>query len=120
MRSIYTDPAGPNTLRYSRDDYVFTRFPCLGVSWTWEPGCNFPQPDWQVSMSALAICTKPLARQGMPLWHLDRVLDTRGGVHDTSTPAHAGRPPAAQLLRTHCPSLYPHRCRVCEVLPQVP
>jgi len=52
-------------------------------------------------MSSSAICTKPLARQGMPLWHLDRVLDTRGGVHDTSTPAHAGRSPAAQLLRTH-------------------
>ena len=25
----------------------------------------------------------------MPLWHLDRVLDTRGGGHDSSTPAHA-------------------------------
>jgi hypothetical protein len=37
-----------------------------------------------LSFSALAICTKPLARQGMPLWHLVRVLDTEGGVHDTS------------------------------------
>ena len=25
---------------------------------------------------ALAIRTKPLARQGMPLWHLDRLFDT--------------------------------------------
>ena len=47
------------------------------------------------STSASAICTKPLARQGMLLWHLDRVLDTQGGVHDSSTPAHAGRSPAA-------------------------
>jgi integrase/recombinase XerD len=37
-------------------------------------------------MSELAICTNPLAREGMHLWPLDRVLDTRGGVHDTSTP----------------------------------
>src|SRR5271165_5831463 len=52
-------------------------------------------------MSALAICTKPLARQGMVLWRLDRVLDTEGGVHDTATPAHAGGSPATELLRTH-------------------
>src|SRR4051794_32298642 len=63
-----------------------------------------------MSMSALAICTNPLAREGMRLWPLDRVLDTRGGVHDSSTPAHAGRPPAAQLLRTHGSPLHPYRC----------
>jgi hypothetical protein len=60
-------------------------------------------------MSDLAICTKSLARQGMPLWHLDSVFDTQGGVHDTSTPTHAGGSSAAQLLRAHDPSLNPHR-----------
>src|SRR5271170_2935619 len=60
--------------------------------------------------AALAICTNPLAREGMLLWHLDRVLGTQGGVHDLPTPAHAGRSPAAQLLRTHDPSLHPYRC----------
>ena len=45
----------------------------------------------------MAICTKPLARQGMLLWRLDRVLGTEGGVHDTATPTHAGRSAAAQL-----------------------
>src|SRR5271170_7833441 len=58
---------------------------------------------------ALAICTKPLARQDMLLRHLDRVLGTEGGVHDSLTPAHAGRSRAAQLLRTHDPPLHPHR-----------
>src|SRR5271167_3955959 len=67
----------------------------------------FPAPP--LSMSELAICTNPLAREVMLLWHLDRVLGTQGGVHDTSTPAHAGRSPAAQLLRTHDSSLHPHR-----------
>ena len=33
-------------------------------------------------MSESAICTNPLAREGMLLWHLDRVLGTEGGVHD--------------------------------------
>ena len=47
----------------------------------------------------------------MLLWQLGRVLDTEGGVHDTSTPAHAGRSPAAQLLRTHDSPLHPHRPR---------
>src|SRR5271170_957183 len=64
---------------------------------------------YSTSMSALAICTNPLAREVMPLWHLDRVLDTQGGVHDSPTSAHAGRSAAAQLLRTHDPSLHPHR-----------
>jgi len=35
---------------------------------------RFPLAD-HGSMSDSAICTKPLARQGMPLWHLDRVCD---------------------------------------------
>ena len=30
-----------------------------------------------LSVSDSAICTNPLAREGMLLWHLDRVLDTR-------------------------------------------
>jgi hypothetical protein len=51
-----------------------------------------------MSVSALAICTNPLAREVMLLWRLDRVLDTQGGVHDSSTPAHAGGSAAAQLL----------------------
>src|ERR1700733_11742573 len=55
----------------------------------------------------------------MPLWHLDRVLDTEGGVHDTSTQTHAGRSPAAQLLPTYDPPLHPYGCRVCKILPQV-
>jgi len=42
--------------------------------------------------------------------YLDRVLDTQGGVHDTSTPAHAGRSPAAQLFRTHDSSLHRDCC----------
>jgi len=29
------------------------------------------------------ICTKPLARQGRPLWYLDRVMDAEAGVYDT-------------------------------------
>jgi hypothetical protein len=33
-------------------------------------------------------------------------LGTEGGVYDTSTPAHARGSPAAQLLRTHDPSLH--------------
>jgi hypothetical protein len=73
-------------------------------------------PSWK---RELAICTKPLARQVMPLWPLDRVLDTQGGVHDTSTPTHAGRSSAAQLLRTHDPSLHPlvqgQQCTVLSV-----
>src|ERR1700733_14961066 len=55
----------------------------------------------------------------MPLWHLDRVLDTEGGVHDTSTQTHAGRSPAAQLLPTYDPPLHPYGCRVRKILPQV-
>ena len=55
-------------------------------------------------MSELAICTNPLAREGMHLCLLDRVLDTRGGVHDSSTPAHAGRSPAAQLQPQQLPA----------------
>jgi len=50
------------------------------------------------ALEGKAICTNPLAREGMVQWPLDRVLDTQGGVHDTSTPAHAGGSPAAQLL----------------------
>jgi hypothetical protein len=38
-------------------------------------------PARRRSKCTLTICIKPLARQGMPLWHLDRVLDTQGGVH---------------------------------------
>src|ERR1700747_3619198 len=49
-------------------------------------------------------------RESMPLWHLDRVLGTKGGVHDTSRPTHAGGSPAAQLLRTHHSSLHPYHC----------
>jgi len=70
-------------------------------------------------MRELAICTNPLAREVMPLWHLDRVLDTQGGVHDSPTSAHARRSAAAQLLRTHDPSLHPHRRLVRQVLSQV-
>ncbi len=70
-------------------------------------------------MSASAICTKPLARQGMPLWHLDRVLDTEGGVHDTFTPAYAGGSPTAELLRAHGSTLHAHGCRVRKILSQV-
>src|SRR5271157_6056755 len=69
---------------------------------------DFPITDLG-SISELAICPNPLAREVMPLWHLDRVLDTQGGVHDSSTSAHAGRSPAAQLLRTHDSPLHPHR-----------
>jgi hypothetical protein len=71
-----------------------------------------------MSMSALAICTKPLARRVRVLWRLDRVLDTEGGIHDPSTPTHAGGSPATELLRTHSPPLHPHRCRVRNVLSQ--
>src|ERR1700678_73296 len=73
----------------------------------------------RTSKHALAICTKPLARQGVLLWYLDRVLDTEGGVHDRSTPAYAGGSPAAELLRAHSPPLHAHRCRVRKILPQV-
>src|SRR5450756_113450 len=79
--------------------------------------CTFPAPS--VSTSTLAICTKPLARQGVLLWLLDRVLDTEGGVHDTVTPTHAGGSPATELLRTHSSPLHTHGCRVRNLLPQV-
>jgi len=65
------------------------------------------------SIRALAVCAKPLSRQGTPLWDLDKVLDTEGGVHDTTTPTHAGKSQAAQLLRTHDPSARPGQ-RACE------
>jgi len=52
------------------------------------------------SKHAQAICTNPLAREVMPLWHLERVLGTEGVVHDTTTPTHAGGYPPTQLLRT--------------------
>ena len=63
------------------------------------------------SKCGLAICTKPLARQGMLLWILDRVLDTEGGVHDTATPTYAGGSPVTELLRTQGSPLHTHRCQ---------
>src|ERR1700755_226811 len=56
----------------------------------------------------------------MLLWRLDRVLDTQGGVYDTATPTHAGGSPATELLRAHGSPLHPHRCRVRNLLSQVP
>jgi hypothetical protein len=61
-----------------------------------------------ISVSASAICTKPLARQLQ--WPLDGVLDTEGGVHDSPTPAYAGRFPAAQLLAPHDSVVYQDSC----------
>jgi hypothetical protein len=80
------DPAGPVNQDRSNGGRIFDR--------------NYAEISAGVdTMSVLAICTKPLARQGMPLWRLDRVLNTRGGVHDTSASAHAGRSPASTHFR---------------------
>jgi len=49
-----------------------TQFPALG-RFSYRYGLSGFFRRWK---RASAICTKPLARQGMPLWHLDRVLDT--------------------------------------------
>jgi len=57
-----------------------------------------------LAMSALVICTNPLAREVMHLLQLGRVLDTEGGVHDTTNAEgdrdtlHAEVTPTLQLV----------------------
>jgi hypothetical protein len=95
--------------RYAFANERFCLTPKAPIIWEL---CTIDHPERRVlvrmSMSELAICTNPLAREVLFLWHLDRVMDTQGGVHDSSTPAHAGRSPAPQLFRTHDSSLHPY------------